>query len=68
MALAYTLPSRMLNRAKIQGLKIYVNVNNLAVYQPDWTWWDAEYRVDPPNNRAIIPPPRYYTLGVNLTL
>jgi len=68
VALAYTLPSKMLSRAKIQALKIYVNVNNVAVYQPEWSWWDAEYRVNPPTDRGIIPPPRYYTLGINLTL
>jgi TonB-linked SusC/RagA family outer membrane protein len=68
VALAYTIPPAILSRAKIQALKVYVNVNNLAVYQPDWSWWDAEYRVNPPTDRAIIPPPRYFTLGVNLTL
>jgi TonB-linked SusC/RagA family outer membrane protein len=68
VALAYTLPAKILDRAKIQALKIYINVNNAAVYQPEWSWWDAEYRVDPPSNRAIIPPPRSYTLGINLTL
>jgi len=68
VAVAYTLPSRLLERAKIQGLKIYMNVNNLAVYQPEWQYWDAEYRVDPPNDRSIIPPPRYFTFGINLTL
>lgn len=68
VALAYTLPSTLLDRIKIQSLKVYVNVNNLAVYQPEWNWWDAEFRVNPPTDRAIIPPPRYYTLGVNLTL
>ena len=68
VALAYTLQSSMLSRAKIQALKIYVNVNNAAVYQPEWTYWDAEYRVNPPTDRGIIPPPRYYTLGLNLTL
>jgi hypothetical protein len=68
VALAYTIPSDVLRRAKIQALKVYVNVNNAAVYQPEWSWWDAEYRVNPPTDRAIIPPPRYYTLGLNLTL
>ncbi|MDB5231768.1 MAG: SusC/RagA family TonB-linked outer membrane protein [Chitinophagaceae bacterium] len=68
VALAYTVPARMLTRLKIQNLKIYVNVNNLAVYQPEWSWWDAEFRVNPPTDRGIIPPPRYYTLGINLTL
>ncbi|MDB5246697.1 MAG: TonB-dependent receptor [Segetibacter sp.] len=68
LALGYTLPQQMLSRAKIQGLKIYVNVNNVAVYQPEWQYWDAEFRVNPPTDRAIIPPPRYFTFGINLTL
>ncbi|WP_121357570.1 SusC/RagA family TonB-linked outer membrane protein [Flavisolibacter nicotianae] len=68
LALAYTLPEKLVSRAKIQGLKFYVNVNNVAVYQPDWIYWDAEYRVNPPSDRSIIPPPRYYTFGINLTL
>ena len=66
VALAYILPSRMLERMKVQGLKVYANVNNAAVFQPDWTYWDAEYRED--NTRNIVPPPRYFTFGLNLTL
>jgi TonB-linked SusC/RagA family outer membrane protein len=68
LALGYTLPPRLLSRAKIQGLKIYMNVNNVAVYQPEWQYWDAEFRVNPPTDRSIIPPPRYFTFGLNLTL
>lgn len=60
VALAYTVPSNILSRAKIQGLKVYFNVNNAAMYQPNWTFWDAEY--------GNTPPPRYYSLGLNLTL
>jgi TonB-linked SusC/RagA family outer membrane protein len=60
VALAYSLPVNMLDRAKIQSLKIYINVNNAAIYQPNWTFWDAEY--------GNTPPPRYYSLGLNLTL
>lgn len=68
VAVAYTLPARLLTRAKVQGLKVYANVNNLFVYQPEWSYWDAEYRVNPPTDRGIIPPPRYFTFGINLTL
>lgn len=68
IALGYTVSPRFLTRAKIQALKVYMNVNNAAVYQPEWTFWDAEYRVNPPSDRTVVPPPRYYTLGVNLTL
>jgi TonB-linked SusC/RagA family outer membrane protein len=68
IALGYTVSPRFLTRAKIQALKIYMNVNNAAVYQPEWTFWDAEYRNNLPNDRTVVPPPRYYTFGVNLTL
>ncbi len=60
VALAYTLPSSILSRAKIQSMKIYMNVNNAGIYQPGWTFWDVEY--------GNTPPPRYYSLGINLTL
>jgi TonB-linked SusC/RagA family outer membrane protein len=60
VAVAYTLPAQILNRAKIQGLKIYMNVNNAGIYQPNWTFWDVEY--------GNTPPPRYYSIGLNLTL
>lgn len=68
VALAYTVPARLLSRFRIQGLKLYANVNNLAIYQPNWTFWDAEYRLNAPSDRTVVPPPRYYTFGINLTL
>ena len=60
VALGYTLPKNLVQRARIESLKIYANVTNAAIYQPDWTFWDAEY--------GNTPPPRYYSLGINLTL
>ncbi len=60
VALAYTVPTDILSRAKINGLKVYINVNNAGIYQPNWTFWDVEY--------GNTPPPRYYTFGLNLTL
>ena len=60
VSLAYALPTDLLSKAKIQGLKVYMNVNNAAIYQPDWTFWDVEY--------GNTPPPRYYSIGLNLTL
>ncbi|MFN2439861.1 MAG: TonB-dependent receptor domain-containing protein, partial [Chitinophagaceae bacterium] len=59
VALAYTLPANLLSKAKIQSMKVYMNVNNAAIYQPNWTFWDVEY--------GNTPPPRYYSLGINLT-
>ena len=59
VALAYTIPQSILGKVKIQSAKVYFNVNNAALYAPDWNQWD------PQNNG---PTPRYYTLGLNLSL
>ena len=68
VSLGYTLPKTLTSRAKIESLKIYVNVNNPFSYQPDWNYWDAEYRNRDANGViSIAIPPRYYTLGLNLT-
>ncbi|WP_312191181.1 SusC/RagA family TonB-linked outer membrane protein [Sphingobacterium sp.] len=59
VSLAYTLPKATAERIKLRGLKVYMNVNNAAVYTPVWNYWD------PQNNG---PTPRYYTLGLNMSL
>ncbi len=59
VALAYTLPKELLGKVKVQSAKVYFNINNAAIYAPDWNQWD------PQNNG---PTPRYYTLGLNLSL
>jgi hypothetical protein len=43
----------------VQSAKVYFNINNAALYAPDWDTWD------PQNNG---PTPRYYSLGLNLSL
>jgi TonB-linked SusC/RagA family outer membrane protein len=64
IALGYTFPQAMLNRAKIQALKVYFTVKNVAYYAPDWIYWDPDW--DPDTGPG--PTPRTYTLGLNLTL
>ncbi|MXV16007.1 SusC/RagA family TonB-linked outer membrane protein [Hufsiella ginkgonis] len=59
VALSYSIPKMLLTRAKIQNAKLYVNVANAGVYAPDWKYWD-------PQNGG--PTPRYYTLGLNVSL
>lgn len=60
VALAYTLPQDLIRRARLQSVKVYANVNNAGIYQPDWTFWDVEY--------GNTPPPRYWSVGLNITL
>lgn len=59
IALAYTFPRPMLEKAKIENLRVYFNVRNVGFMAPEWTYWDPE---------SSGPSPRYFTLGVNLTL
>lgn len=64
IAIAYTFPQQMVEKASIESLRVYFNVRNVGVWASDWTYWDPEWdpRVGPG------PTPRYFTLGVNLTL
>ena len=69
VALAYTLPGHLVQKAKIQSLKIYLNVTNAGIYAPDWSFWDPEFRNrDSNGNISTAIPPRIYSLGINLIL
>jgi TonB-dependent starch-binding outer membrane protein SusC len=59
VSLSYSVPSALLNRIQIQNLKIFTTVRNVGWWAPKWEFWD-------PENSG--PNPRYFTLGVNLTL
>ena len=67
ISMAYTIPSQMLSRAKIENLKVYFNVRNVGVYAPEWDYWDPEWETSP-TNVGPGPTPRTWTLGLNLTL
>jgi TonB-linked SusC/RagA family outer membrane protein len=60
VALAYTVPVDLVKKARLESFKVYINVTNAAIYQPDWNFWDVEY--------GTTPSPRYYQLGLNITL
>ena len=64
IALAYSLPRQILERVKVQDLKLYFTVKNAAVYAPDWKYWDPEWD----SNAGPGPTPRTFTFGFNLTL
>lgn len=59
VALSYSVPADLMTKLRVKSAKIYANVNNAGYYAPKWTYWDPE------NNG---PTPRYYTLGLNITL
>jgi TonB-dependent starch-binding outer membrane protein SusC len=59
VTLAYTLPKALAQKAHMENLKVYVNITNAAFFAPGLHFWD-------PENQG--PTPRYFTMGINLTL
>lgn len=59
VSLSYTVPSSLLDKAQINNLKVFATIRNVGWWAPKWEFWD-------PENSG--PNPRYFTLGVNLTL
>jgi len=69
VALAYSFPKQMVEKAKIQDLKFYFTVKNAALYTPDWQYWDPEWDTNTDRNpNGPGPTPRTFTFGFNLTL
>jgi hypothetical protein len=67
VTLSYTLPQEVVNKIKLQNLRVYGNIRNAAVWAPDWEIWDPEAtEIDGVSGTG--PTPRYFTLGLNLTL
>ncbi|GAB3348922.1 hypothetical protein GCM10027566_04550 [Arachidicoccus ginsenosidivorans] len=60
VTLGYSLPKKLINAWKMENLKVYATVRNVAVWKKDknWHYWDIE-------TGGIAP--RIYTLGVNVT-
>ena len=67
ISVAYTIPATILERTKIESLKVYFNVRNVGVYAPEWNYWDPEWQTDP-TDVGPGPTPRTWSLGLNLTL
>ncbi len=59
ITLSYNVPKTLLHKASIQNLKVFTTIRNVGWWAPNWNFWD-------PENSG--PNPRFYTLGVNLTL
>ncbi|WP_346237264.1 SusC/RagA family TonB-linked outer membrane protein [Niabella insulamsoli] len=60
VALSYSVPQYLLNKASIQSLNISVSVRNAAYWAPNWKFGDPE--------SGANPTPRTYNLSLNLTL
>jgi hypothetical protein len=50
--LGYSLPASLLQRAKIQSLRVYVNAYNFLTYAPDLKEFDPEFGANNTNSNA----------------
>ena len=68
ISLAYTLPTELVHKWKLEGLKAYVNVVNAAVFSP-WKYFDPEYHGTGASNLPSneTPVPLTLNFGINLT-
>ncbi len=74
VTLSYTIPNQILEKISAKGLRFYANIRNVGVWAPDWDLYDPEPRASQGESVSdtsvddLVPTPRYYTLGLNLTL
>ena len=72
VTLSYSFPNSLLKEMKISNLKLYGTVRNVAWWAPQWKLTDPEkekssnWQVQDPDHYG--PSPRYFTLGINVTL
>lgn len=66
ISLAYTIPSAITRKWKIDACKVYVNIVNAGVFSK-WDYFDPEYHGSN-GTTNISPTPMTYNFGLNLTL
>jgi TonB-linked SusC/RagA family outer membrane protein len=62
---SYALPTPVATRFKLNNLRVFASVRNLATFTK-WPGWDPE--AWDPSTGANIPMPRNFTVGLNLSL
>ena len=67
VTLSYTLPQNILQKLTANSLRVYANIRNVGVFAPDWDQYDPE-AAEVDGTSGLGPTPRYYTLGLNLSL
>ncbi|PZX55480.1 TonB-linked SusC/RagA family outer membrane protein [Algoriphagus ratkowskyi] len=59
ISMGYNFPKQIIEKAKISNLRVYGSIRNVGFFAPEWDFWD-------PENSGPIP--RYFTLGIDVTL
>ena len=58
VSVSYNFPKILIQKVKVDDMRVYFNISNALLYAPDWVNWDPEH---------TGPTPRYFTLGLDLT-
>lgn len=77
ITLSYRLPESILSKFSMSSARIYTNIRNVAVWAPDWDFYDPEgtnvngaslnaQGLFDANGRE--PTPRFFTLGIDISL
>lgn len=67
VTVSYNIPQSILEKISVQSLRVYGNIRNVGVWAPHWELYDPEASdIDGVSGNASSP--RYFTLGVNITL
>lgn len=59
ITVSYNVPANFLRKFSVQNMRLSASVRNVAVFAPDWDFWDPE---------TTVPTPRTFNLGINFTL
>ncbi|MEA1786971.1 SusC/RagA family TonB-linked outer membrane protein [Arenibacter sp. GZD96] len=68
VTVAYRFPQSITDKLSLSSLRIYANARNLAVWSPDWDLYDPEGTSIANIGDGRIPTPRFFTLGVDISL
>lgn len=59
ITLSYNVPKTLIQKISVQDMRLSLSVRNVAVFSPDWNFWDPE---------LSEPTPRIYNISLNFTL
>lgn len=59
ISMGYNFPKQIISKVKVTNLRVYGSIRNVGFFAPEWDFWDPE---------ASGPIPRYFTLGIDVTL
>ncbi|MDR1223033.1 MAG: TonB-dependent receptor [Tannerella sp.] len=71
VTLSYNVPKNLLQKIKVDNLRLSASIRNAAVFSPKWNFWDPERGWNYSDNKEAdtsTPTPRTFNLSLNFTL